>query len=122
MDLLRDKAVAYGSIADNGTRMMRTCDEFGGARFANCLDRARRKYPEVALLIVDDAARHESEKARKYQEKNPEMGVPFLPSGGPERPRGEMRRGPPGPAGAPRRGRAPEAHPARRDRPIRRPG
>ncbi len=80
----RDEVVAYGGIADNCTRIMRTCDEFNGANFVNCLDRVRRKYPEGAPLIMDNAARHKSGKVRKYPERNPETEVMCLPAAGPE--------------------------------------
>ena len=79
----RDKIVVYGSIADNGTILMRTYDRFNGANFVRYLELARQKWGKV-LMIMDNASQHKTKKVRRYLEQNPDVRILYLPVARPE--------------------------------------
>lgn len=75
--------VVYGTIAEDGTRLMRTYDKFNSANFVDYLEQARRKWGKV-LMIMDNAAQHKSKKVVKYLEQNPDVMIVYLPVARPE--------------------------------------
>ncbi len=79
----RDKVVVCGSIADDGTRLMRTYDRFNGANFVRYLELARQKWGKV-LMIMDNASQHKTKKVRRYLEQNPDVRILYLPVARPE--------------------------------------
>ena len=79
----RDKIVVYGSIADDGTRLMRAYDRFNGANSVRYLEPARQKWEKV-LMITDNASQHKTGKVRRYPEQNPDVRIPYLPVARPE--------------------------------------
>ena len=76
-------AVVYGTIADDGTRLMRTYDRFNSTNFVAYLEQARKKWGKI-LLIVDNAAQHKSKRVRRYPGQNPDVMVLYLPVARPE--------------------------------------
>ena len=79
----RDRIVVYGSIADDGTRPVRTYGRFNGANFVRYLELARQKRGKV-LMIMDNASRHKPRKVRRYLERNPDVRILYLPVARPE--------------------------------------
>ena len=76
-------AVVYGTVAYDGTRLMRAYDRFNGTNFVAYLEQARKKWSKI-LLIMDNAVQHKSKKVRRYLEQNPDVMVLYLPVAGPE--------------------------------------
>ena len=79
----RDKIVVYGSIADDGMRLMRTYDRFNGANFVRYPELARQKWGKV-LMIMGNASQHKTKKIRRYPEQNPDVRILYLPVARPE--------------------------------------
>ena len=79
----RIRAVVYGAVADDSTRLMRTYDTFNAANFVRYLELARKKWGRV-LLIMDNASQHKSKKVRRYLERTPDVMLLYLPVARPE--------------------------------------
>ena len=79
----RERVVVYGTIADDGTRLMRTYDRFNSANFVKYLEQARKKRGKV-LMVMDNAIQHKTSKVRRYLKKNPGVALLYLPAAGPE--------------------------------------
>ena len=79
----RERVVVYGTIADDGTRLMRTYDRFNSANFVHYLKQAHKKWGKV-LMVMDNAAQHKTKKVRRYLKKNPDVVLLYLPVARPE--------------------------------------
>ena len=53
----RDKTIVYGTLAEDGTRLMRQYGRFDGPTFVRYLKEVRRKWGKV-LLVTDNASQH----------------------------------------------------------------
>ena len=74
----RNKTVVYGTLAEDGIRLMRQYERFDGPTFVRCLKDARRKWGKV-LLIMDNAGQHKTKAVRKYLEEHDEVEILYLP-------------------------------------------
>ena len=79
----RDKVVAYFSLADDGTRLMRQYDKFDTYTFIRYLEEVRRKWGKC-LIILDNASQHKSKAVREYLERHKEIELLFLPTATPK--------------------------------------
>ena len=59
----RDKTIVYGTLAEDGTRLMRQYERFDGPKFVRYLKEVRRKWGKV-LLIMDNAGQHKRREVR----------------------------------------------------------
>ena len=53
----RDRTIVYGTLAEDGTRLMRRYGGFDGPTFVRCPKGVRRKWGKV-LLVTDNASQH----------------------------------------------------------------
>ena len=79
---MRDRAVVYGALAEDGIRLMRQYERLDGPTFVRYLKEARRKWGKV-LLIMDNASQHKTKAARKYLEEHDDVEILYLPTATP---------------------------------------
>ena len=60
-----DKAIVYGTLAEDGTRLMWQYGRFDDPTFVRYLKAVRRKWGKV-LLVTDNASQHKHREVRKY--------------------------------------------------------
>ena len=78
----RDRIVVYGTLAEDGIRLMRQYERFDGQTFVRYLKEVRRKWGK-ALLIMDNAGQHKTKAVRKYLEEHDEVEILYLPTATP---------------------------------------
>ncbi len=79
----RERVVVYGTVADDGTRLMHTYDKFNSINFVRYLKQARKKWGKV-LMVMDNASQHKTGRVRRYLKKNPDVVLLYLPVARPE--------------------------------------
>ena len=65
----RDKTIVYGTLAEDGTRLMRQYGRLDGPTFVRYLKEVRRKWGKV-LLVTDNASQHKHREVRQYLEEH----------------------------------------------------
>ena len=78
----RDKTIVYGTLAEDGTRLMRQYGRFDGSAFVRYLKEVRRKLGRV-FLVTDNASQHKHREVRKYQEEHDGLEILYLPTATP---------------------------------------
>ena len=79
----RDKAIVYGTLAEDGTRLVRQYGRFDGSTFVRYLKEARRKWGNI-LLVTDNASQHKHKEVRKYLEERDGLEILYLPTATPK--------------------------------------
>ena len=75
----RDKTIVYGTLAEDGTRLMRQYGRFDGPTFVRYLKEVRRKWGKV-LLVTDNASQHKHREVRQYLRCDPQLRIePSMP-------------------------------------------
>ena len=74
-----DKTVAYGTLVEDGTRLMRQYGRFDGPTFVRYLKEVRRKRGRI-LLVTDNASQHKHREVRKYLEEHDGLEILYLPA------------------------------------------
>ena len=74
----RDKTIVYGTLAEDGTRLMRQYGRFDGSMFVRYLKEVRRKWGKI-LPVTDNVSQHKHREVRKYLEEHDEMEILYLP-------------------------------------------
>ena len=69
----RGKIAVYGSIADDGTRSVRTYDRFNGANFVRYLEPARQRWGKVQM-IPDNASWYKTRRSADTRNRIPLSG------------------------------------------------
>ena len=75
----RNKTIVYGTLAEDGIRLMRQYERFDGPTFVRYLKEVRRKWDKV-LLITDNANQHRHREVRKYLEEHDGLEILHLPT------------------------------------------
>ena len=65
----------YGTLAEDGTRLMRQYGRFDGPTFVRHLKEVRRKWGKV-LLVTDNASQHKHREMRQCLEETRRVGDP----------------------------------------------
>ena len=78
----RDKTVAYGTLVEDGTRLMRQYGRFDGPTLVRYLKEVRRKWGRI-LLVTDNASQHKHREVRKYLEEHDGLEILYLPAATP---------------------------------------
>ena len=79
----RDKTIVYGTLAEDGTRLMRQYEKFDGPTFVRHLKEVRRKWGKV-LLVTDNASQHKHREVRQYLEEHDGLEILYLPTATPK--------------------------------------
>ena len=79
----RDKTIVYGTLAEDGTRLMRQYGRFDGPTFVRYLKEVRRKWGKV-LLVTDNASQHKYREVRQYLEEHDGLEILYLPTATPK--------------------------------------
>ena len=79
----RDKTIVYGTLAEDGTRLMRQYEKFDGPTFVRYLKEVRRKWGKV-LLVTDNASQHKHREVRQYLEEHDGLEILYLPTATPK--------------------------------------
>ena len=79
----RDKTIVYGTLAEDGTRLMRQYGRFDGPTFVRYLKEVRRKWGKV-LLVTDNASQHKHREVQKYLEEHDGLEILYLPTATPK--------------------------------------
>ncbi len=79
----RDRVVACGSLAADGTGPVRPCGRSGGDTFLAYLKEIRRKWGR-ALVIMDNAGQHRTADAGEYLRDHREIEALYLPTATPK--------------------------------------
>ena len=79
----RDKTIVYGTLAEDGTRLMRQHGRFDGQTFVRYLKEVRRKWGMV-LLVTDNAGQHKHSEVRQYLEEHDGLEILYLPTAMPK--------------------------------------
>ena len=79
----RDKTIVYGTLAEDGTRLMRQYGRFDGPTFVRYLKEVRRKWGK-ALLVTDNASQHKHREVWQYLEEHDGLEILCLPTATPE--------------------------------------
>ena len=79
----RDKTTVYGTLAEDGTRLMRQYGRFDGPTFVRYLKEVRRKWGKV-LLVTDNASQHKHREVRQYLEEHYGLEILYLPTATPK--------------------------------------
>ena len=79
----RDKIIVYGTLAEDGTRLMRQYGKFDGPTFVRYLKEVRRKWGKV-LLVTDNASQHKHKDVLKYLEEHDGLEILYLPTATPK--------------------------------------
>ena len=75
----RDKTIVYGTLAEDGTGLMRQYERFDGQTLVRYLKEVRRKWGKV-LLVTDNASQHKHREVRKYLEEHDGLEILYLPA------------------------------------------
>ena len=78
----RDRAIVFGALAEDGTRLMRQYGRFDGPTFVRYLKEVRRKWGRV-LLVTDNASQHKHREVRQYLEEHGGLEILYLPTATP---------------------------------------
>ena len=79
----RGKTIVYGTLAEDGTRLMRQYERFDGPTFVRYLKEVRRKWGKV-LLVTDNASQHKHREVRQYLEEHDGLEILYLPTATPK--------------------------------------
>ena len=79
----RDKTIVYGTLAEDGTRLMRQYEKFDGPTFVRYLKEVRRKWGKVSL-VTDNASQHKHKDVLKYLEEHDGLEILYLPTATPK--------------------------------------
>ena len=79
----RDKTVVYGTLVEDGTRLMRQYGRFDGPTFVRYLKEVRRKWGRI-FLVTDNASQHKHREVRKYLEEHDGLEILYLPAATPK--------------------------------------
>ena len=79
----RDKTTVYGTLAEDGARLMRQYGRFDGPTFVRYLKEVRRKWGKV-LLVTDNASQHKHREVRQYLEEHDGLEILYLPAATPK--------------------------------------
>ena len=78
----RDKTIVYGTLAEDGIRLMWQYGRFDGSMFVRYLKEVRRKWGKI-LPVMDNVSQHKHREVRKYLEEHDEMEILYLPTATP---------------------------------------
>jgi len=79
----RARIVMYGTLADDGTRLMRRYERFDGPTFVKYLKETKRKWGKV-LIIMDNASQHRHRDVKKFLKEHDDVEVLYLPTATPK--------------------------------------
>ena len=74
----RDKTIVYGTLAGDGTRLMRQYGRFDGPTFVRYPKEVSRKWGKV-LLVTYNANQHKHREVRKYLGEHDGLEILYLP-------------------------------------------
>ena len=78
----RYRTVVFGSLAEDGTRLMRQYERFDGPMFVRYLRTVRRKWGRV-LLITDNASQYKHREMKRYLREHDGVEMLYLPTATP---------------------------------------
>ena len=79
----RNKTIVYGTLAEDGTRLMRQYGRFDGPAFARYPKEVRSRWGRV-LPVTDNASQRKHREVRKYLGEHDGLEILYLPTATPK--------------------------------------